>query len=119
MCAIVASNGSGTYHGIRSFASFAINDGLFLARRVGGPGGLRANGAHAPHERERFERAPFLAPFAPSVASRTQLRARAPLRRDGRYARVKIRPRRSVGGAAEAFGQLALMARPAASVSVN
>jgi len=111
-----------------------VNDGFSLVRRVGGPDGVRVNEAHAPHRGEqRFKReALFLSRPTPSrrsrahplgsgsacrAASRRVASRHVASRRDERRARENtLSP---YGGGAEPFSQLAVMARPAASVSVN
>lgn len=104
-----------------------VSDGFSLVRRVGEPAGLWANGAHAPHEGERFKREEPSLSFPPfsAVWCRNSPAARVSLHRSERCAREKKGGEKKIessppsGGSAEAFSQLAVMARPAASVSVN
>ena len=88
-----------------------VNDGFSLVCRVGGPDGVRVNGAHAPHRGEqRFKREALsfsLVPHhrgvrartpsapAPRVALRRVVSRRVTSRRVAtKDARVKIRSRR-------------------------
>lgn len=139
MCAVAAK--AGGRRTCQAGDVSLVSDGFSLVRRVGGPDDLRANGAHAPHGGEqRFKRElSFSPPLSlwlsrsrhrgirnPSAFTRVRARARAraapllsrvPLCRDERRARENTSS--PSGGSAEAFSQLAVMARPAASVSVN
>lgn len=58
-----------------------VSDGFSLVRRVGGPDGLRANGAHAPHGGEQRSKelsfALSLCRFSPSWVSGTHQCSRA------------------------------------------